>query len=370
MSRDSVDIHQDRDLSRVLARAVDAVARQHFAHDLRRRRLTLQDSQRIAAINAAAAIGDWAVRGLASSANDPTDPITHAKAAHQGLARPNVAHEPVQPQPAQAQPQEARPEQPKMHRSMDLPLTTPRSSALLRIVAVHGNAAAIDGLSDPSRQKKPVFNERRPDELSKNTTERAVTPRPIDTGTLEQFDHFRTRRECAAAAPANFVQHFSIASSISESRNLRHIDEHTEIRATPQHFSVGSPYDRGRNSWPEFGYLRPAATRAQRSSSVELAIDSVQAGFALVTGRGERQTGRRKPLENFDPDGGQIANDGALQTAVGNDPAQGAIAVAADEIEWLRAAVRRSLDELEKVRGSVHPPLPALPPNRGAFRIS
>lgn len=43
---------------------------------------------------------------------------------------------------------------------------------------------------------------------------------------------------------------------------------------------------------------------------------------------------------------------------------------AADEVERLRTAVKETIDELDRIRGSVHPPLPALPLNRGTFRIS
>ena len=51
-------------------------------------------------------------------------------------------------------------------------------------------------------------------------------------------------------------------------------------------------------------------------------------------------------------------------------PTQDATTAAADEVERLRAAVSRTIEQLERVRGSIAPPLPALPPNRGAFRIS
>ena len=68
-------------------------------------------------------------------------------------------------------------------------------------------------------------------------------------------------------------------------------------------------------------------------------------------------------------DGRQSLDGPSFDTAA-NGSVHEAIAAATDELERLRAAVRRTIDDLERVRGSVQPHLPALPVNRGSFRIS
>ena len=73
---------------------------------------------------------------------------------------------------------------------------------------------------------------------------------------------------------------------------------------------------------------------------------------------------------DLDRNGGWKSDDGPMSNNATNGSAQEAMAAATDELERLRAAVRRTIDELERVRGPVQPPLPALPLNRGSFRIS
>ena len=63
-------------------------------------------------------------------------------------------------------------------------------------------------------------------------------------------------------------------------------------------------------------------------------------------------------------------DDGRSPGIATGGTADSALTDAAGELEQLRVALSRTIDELEKARGVVQAPLPALPPNRGAFRIS
>jgi hypothetical protein len=67
---------------------------------------------------------------------------------------------------------------------------------------------------------------------------------------------------------------------------------------------------------------------------------------------------------------GDDARDGLSVDAGTNEPVQSAIVAMFDELERLRAALRHTIDDMERIRGSVQLNLHALPPNRGAFRVS
>jgi hypothetical protein len=88
-----------------------------------------------------------------------------------------------------------------------------------------------------------------------------------------------------------------------------------------------------------------------------------------LIGQGDRQANWRSPATNSDQSGGGNASE---SPAFGGADAsvQAQIAAVADDLQRLRAAVRRTIDDLESVRNSVQPTMPALPPNRGTFRIS
>jgi hypothetical protein len=102
----------------------------------------------------------------------------------------------------------------------------------------------------------------------------------------------------------------------------------------------------------------------------EPAISSIIGGGELSHVEAENRVHQGNSRMTSDRDGGWKSGPGAA-TDTGQDSAvQHAVAAAVDEVERLRAAVRRTIDELARVRGPVEPPLPALPPDRGAFRIS
>jgi hypothetical protein len=102
----------------------------------------------------------------------------------------------------------------------------------------------------------------------------------------------------------------------------------------------------------------------------EPAIGSVLASFGEMMGQGDQRAHTSKPHTIFDRNGAWKSDDGARSNTATDVSAQQAMAAATDELERLRAAVKLTIDELERARGSVQPPLPALPLNRGAFRIS
>jgi hypothetical protein len=100
------------------------------------------------------------------------------------------------------------------------------------------------------------------------------------------------------------------------------------------------------------------------------ASGSVLGGLSDIFDQRGPRSGSTDADTTPDPDSGWNRDDGRSSAAMGNDSAHEAMAVAASELERLRITVKRTIDDLERVRGSVHPPLPALPVNRGSYRIS
>ena len=100
------------------------------------------------------------------------------------------------------------------------------------------------------------------------------------------------------------------------------------------------------------------------------AIGSILRGFGEMIGQSDRRADPNTPRPTIDRADGWKSGDDSSPNAAANGSAQDAMAMAGSELERLRTAVRRTIDDLERVRGSVQPPLPSLPVNRGAFRIS
>jgi hypothetical protein len=110
---------------------------------------------------------------------------------------------------------------------------------------------------------------------------------------------------------------------------------------------------------------------AREAALDEPAIGSLFSGFGPVMGRNEEQEhARTQPMSYARDDGWQSDNRDSSNSAPNTSAGQEALVAAANEVERLRAAVRQTIDDLERVRGFVNPPMPAVPVNRGAFRIS
>jgi hypothetical protein len=88
-------------------------------------------------------------------------------------------------------------------------------------------------------------------------------------------------------------------------------------------------------------------------------------------GPSERERRQPRPLASDADDPWQNAMAGLPAGAPANAPGGSESAVAASALgERLLAAVRQAIEELERLRSAVHNPLPAVPVNRGSFRIS
>ncbi len=131
----------------------------------------------------------------------------------------------------------------------------------------------------------------------------------------------------------------------------------------------------------DLGTILQPSRRAQdnEASILERATDRDTAPFSLnsafhaasnLPSQGNRSSlplgvettiGRNDERHRDDGRSPGVATGGAVESALTD---------ATDELERLRVAVGRTIDEMERVRGIVQAPLPALPPNRGAFRIS
>jgi hypothetical protein len=99
-------------------------------------------------------------------------------------------------------------------------------------------------------------------------------------------------------------------------------------------------------------------------------LGSVLDGLSGHFDAGGQRPDSTNALAKPDRDRGRNRDDGRSYSAVGNDSTNEAMAATTSELERLRSAVKKTIDDLERVRGAVHPPLPALPVNRGSFRIS
>jgi hypothetical protein len=118
---------------------------------------------------------------------------------------------------------------------------------------------------------------------------------------------------------------------------------------------------------------RGESSSAEASASVSasaLPFGSLFADFGELGRHGGRTVDSNPLRSTLDRDDGSQVLDRTGSNGDASSLIQQGVAAAVDELERLRSTVRAVINDLERVRGPVQPSLPALPVNRGTFRIS
>ena len=169
------------------------------------------------------------------------------------------------------------------------------------------------------------------------------------------------------------------ASALIDTLKLNQVYHQDEIEADGGDFLHDNGQDRGRVHGFRSTQISDPRTLADQMITNDLAHDRVVGvsaigsdfrGIGDLFGQGDQRVRPGRTLPTIDRVGVWTSDDGPPSTTATSGAVQEAMAAAADELERLRTAVRQTIDELERARGSVQAPLPAVPVNRGAFRIS
>jgi hypothetical protein len=378
MTQDAGDasMRPDREERDARERAVEAVARQQLEQDSRWRQFALDESRcHAAAYEEEASRRDSPSRlAFLRLANEPTDQFIsslepEAPPAHRENVRALDQPLPVQPRVELAGRAKSEryaaalvPSQPfpDLDRMIAAHVAGSNPTATIRVLeTVSGNEAQdVDGGDGPGRavtsdlfvQLAPTYTASLHGQIERAVQEHASLARrgelakaPVDILTMGQL-HSAAE---AGAALGKTISNWSSAREQDGGRRYHRLaQEGTDAAGL---LSNGFAHE------PALG---------------EPEIDAFVGGFAPITGQHEERAQASTLLLNLDRNDGWISDDRRSSSSATNAPGQEALAAAADEVDRLRAAVRQTIDELERVRGFLHPPLPALPVNRGAYRIS
>jgi hypothetical protein len=108
--------------------------------------------------------------------------------------------------------------------------------------------------------------------------------------------------------------------------------------------------------------LATSRALAREPSKAERAIDSLWSGFSETPGPGDRRPSAINPRTMIETGRGSDRPGSPRADTRTRDAGKESMDAAADELERLRSAARRTADELAKIRGPVPPAFPARPP--------
>jgi len=254
------------------------------------------------------------------------------------------------------------------------PLALPPN--LYRTIAAH--AGLVEGLepSDPIRLLRAA--------IGNETHESRLGNMPRRDASTESFEQLATRYTESLHVQLKPVvrQHLMLGREDQFTRDLGdtltsgQVHSHAETDAKEREFGTDNSQNHGEDQRSlrhahhaaQIERIIPSEIAHERAASAS-AFGSIFGGFGEMLGQDDQRGNPINSRTTFDRASGWDTDDGHLSNTATNGSAGEAL-TAADELERLRDAVRRTIDELERVRGSVQPPLPALPVNRGAFRIS
>jgi HAMP domain-containing protein len=356
-------------------RALDAEATQQGENDSRRRRLLGDEKRRQAAVYEEKSLHHTITHlRFLPSGQESTDRFINSVIPEKGPVRDEIVSESGQTLSAQPQPARSSQTQAEPYISVGGHLAPP--TELYRTIATRAGLLEGPNQSDPTR----LFGAA----SGKEGHEARLGEMPggnVGSDPIALLSSRYTGALHGQLAPV-VQQHLSLGREDQFTRELSdnlksgQVHSQAETHANEQERRSDNAQIYGRD--PRSRSLRLAYQPAQVEGMIPSeivhdrgvgasAIDSVVAGFGQMFGQGDHRGNSRT---TFDQDAGWNTDDRHCANTATNGSPQDATAAAADEIERLRAAVRRTIDELERVRGSVQPPLPALPLNRGAFRIS
>lgn len=244
------------------------------------------------------------------------------------------------------------------------------SPELSRMVEAHVHAGPIQVHDNPAHLTKAKLAEARDDYRSENTSDSPADTRSNGGHVLEHFLVSYCQHEDRGPAGVTFCRDKSSTTTVANALTSQYLREKAEIR--PPRLSLVTDRWHDHQSYPSSDKVRPGfrGSRTRQLMSSDRADGSASASFADLVDQCDRRIDSRKAFTISDKDSRWNDGEDPSASTSTNAYAKEAIAAVADELERLRAAIRRSIDDLERVRGSVQTPLPALPPNRGAFRIS
>ena len=374
-------------------RGLDAVARQQAENDNRRRRLFLDGKRRQAVAYEEKFVHDSIARlKLIPSGQEPTEQFT-ASIAREKVSAPGGMNEEAD-QRLQARPQLALDphEDTVRYRSPMVPFIAsltgtvaarlgladgPHQTGPTRIPpAVIGDAVAIREAEHDVRRQRLFTDETKRQAAvdAENYLQVSPTPlKPLSNGRepAHRFTDAALNKTDQTRIPDTVIS-LEKSDVRSEDMPRRHdgIDPITQLDpryTAPLDGQLGTDVSAqmtlGREA--EITKAMVDTVTGHVRSQAETGADIPEPILDSPQGRG--RDGYRAQSDRID---GRQGVDGPLFDTAANGSAHEALAAAADELERLRAAVRRTINDLERVRGPVQPHMPALPVNRGSFRIS
>ena len=371
-------IRQAQDRPSVVERTLEAVARQDGEQDSRRRQLFMDESRRTVAINAEPFVGDSPNHPRClPSGQESTNAFADAMAPETIPARSRIGREGGRP--PRVQPELALVGAAEVDRYLRVKGSFAPFVELSRSIAHH--AGPVEGItsSAPSRLLEAVLGAEthriRPDDMTGRdaTTDALARLAPRYTMPLNR------QLEGVVLAQAIRGREAELTNVSAAHLTSSPINSPTELGANEREFLAAGTHDGGRDHGfrsPRIAYPRAQADGMIANDLTHNWLDGVsviganRGGLGDMIGQGDLRANSGTPHPTIDRFDASKSDDGPSSNAATSGAAQDAMAAAAGELERLRTAVRRTIDELERVRGSVQPPLPSLPVNRGAFRIS
>jgi hypothetical protein len=369
---------QAHDRPSAVERTLEAVARRDAEHDSLRRRLFNDESRRSAAIHAETLLGDSPIHvRFLPAGSESIDAFANSMSRETGLARSRIGRE--SSQPPGVQPELALVGDAEFDRYMSVKGSFAPSPERSRLIAAH--AGLIEGLepSSPTRLlETAIGNEKynlHPDDKSGRDATNDALARLASRYTAP----VSRQHERVVPAHATPGREAELIDILGDHATSGQIYSQTEMDANERQLLSGGICDESRDH--AFRSPRMADPREQVDSVITndltchrlvgaSALGADLGGFGDMIGQGDQRPDRSSPHPTLNRDGVWKSDDGASSNTATTGAVQEALAAAADELERLRSAVRRTIDELERVHGSVQRPLPALPVNRGTFRIS
>ena len=250
---------------------------------------------------------------------------------------------------------------------------------LTRTVAAHAGLVEGRNQLQPTRDLRTAIGNGRHDRPLRNASDRETGNDPIEQLAPKYTAPLHGQRERIVSARDIPGHDAGFKTALIDTLTSNQRDSQGEIGANERGLLADGSGVRGLDQG--FQSLRIAKLEAQADRTITndlmhdglagaSAIGSILRGFGEMINQSDRRADPNTPIPTIDRADGWKSGDDSSPNAAANGSAQDAMAMAGSELERLRTAVRRTIDELERVRGSVQPPLPALPVNRGAFRIS